>query len=143
LSLHDALPIYEREGNARHRQRVDHTADVDHGLRQYPTGDPDRDETCERVRLACGDPQARPAEGAEARENDEGSDETEIAGYDGKDEVGVRIGEEPPGRDRCPDAASGDPAEPESGKRLHDLVAGGRGVGERVDERQQAITPVG
>ncbi len=133
----------ERERDARHGQRVDDTADVDHRLRQDPTGDPDRDIARERVPLPRRDPKARPAEGAEAREDREGSHQAQVAGYDGEDEVGVGIGEEPPGRHRRPHAASGHTAEPQGGEGLHNLVPARRGMGERVDERQQPVAGIG
>ena len=132
----------EGKGDARHGQGVDHTADVDHGLSQDPAGDPDGDKAREGVALAGGDPEAGPAEGAEAEEHDEGADEAEVAGDDRKDEVGVGVGQKAPGRHRRPEPAPGDPAEAERGERLHDLVARGRGVRERIDDRGQAVAAV-
>ena len=52
------------------------------------------------------------------------------------------LGRNPQGVTDAADAATGHTAEPEGGQRLHDLVAGRRSVGERVDERQQAIAAV-
>ena len=104
----------ERERDARHGKGVDDAADVDHRLGEDPARDTDGDKASEGVLFPGRDPKAGPAECSEPGDHDEGPDKTEIAGDYGKDEVGVRVRQEPPGRDRSADPAPGRPAEAES-----------------------------
>ena len=110
-------------GNAGDRQHADDRADVDQRLTGQPRHESHRQHAAEALGRAHRGPDAEPHEGAQQDQDECGADETQFLSDDREDEVGLRVGEEPPlglpAAQPGPDEMAG--AQTDEG--LHHLVA--------------------
>src|SRR5690606_15444343 len=88
------------------------------------------------------DPRSSPDENQEQQNQQDRAAEAELLSDDGKDEIGVRLGEEEQFLPAIPDSETGQSSCPESDERLHRLEAAPERISLGMEESEDPGTPV-
>ena len=131
----------ERKGDALVRERADRDADVEHRLQPDPGGDADGQQRALQLTRSStgGDPGDHQRE--EQADHEDAAHQPELLADDGEDEVGVRLGEEPPLGSALTEPDPEQPARGQADLGLQRLEAPVVGVLPRIEERQHPAPP--
>ena len=133
----------ERQRHAGERHQPEHGEEVQCCLAQ----DQRRDAGGEQLRVAVAGelrhPQSGVADHAVQAQQPEDAEQPELLADDSQDHVGVRLGQVEDLLHRLAQADPEEPAVADRGERLNGLEARVARVGERVDEREEPLAPVG